>query len=72
MATNVMGNRQGNLMRREKYGPLGHAIGHPFGATGARVVMQLLYELGRRGLNLGLLTVCAAGGVGLAMVVERE
>jgi acetyl-CoA acyltransferase len=48
------------------------AIGHPFGATGARVVMQLLYELRRRGQNLGLLTVCAAGGVGFAMVVERE
>src|SRR3954471_21808548 len=48
------------------------AIGHPFGATGARVVTQLLYELRRRGQNLGLLTVCAAGGVGFAMVLERE
>lgn len=48
------------------------AIGHPFGATGARVTIQLLSELGSRGLNLGLLTVCAAGGVGFAMVVERE
>ena len=48
------------------------ALGHPFGATGARVTMQLLYELRRRQLNLGLLTVCAAGGVGFAMVVERE
>ncbi len=48
------------------------AIGHPFGATGARVVTQLLYELRRRGENLGLATVCAAGGVGFAMVVERE
>ena len=48
------------------------AIGHPFGATGARVVTQLLYELRRRGENLGLVTVCAAGGVGFAMVVERE
>jgi acetyl-CoA acyltransferase len=48
------------------------AIGHPFGATGARVTMQLLAELGQRGGNLGLLTVCAAGGVGFAMVVERE
>jgi acetyl-CoA acyltransferase len=47
------------------------AIGHPFGATGARVATQLLYELRRRGLNLGLATVCAAGGVGFAMVVER-
>ncbi|MFL6199001.1 MAG: acetyl-CoA C-acyltransferase FadI [Thermoanaerobaculia bacterium] len=48
------------------------AIGHPFGATGARVTTQLLYELRRRGLNLGLVTVCAAGGVGFSMVVERE
>ncbi len=48
------------------------SIGHPFGATGARVAMQLLYELRRRGQNLGLATVCAAGGVGFAMVVERE
>ena len=48
------------------------AIGHPFAATGGRVTMQLLFELRRRGLNLGLLTVCAAGGVGFAMVVERE
>ncbi|MCH9650112.1 MAG: acetyl-CoA C-acyltransferase [Deltaproteobacteria bacterium] len=48
------------------------AIGHPFGATGARVTFQILYELRRRQLNLGLLTVCAAGGVGFAMVVERS
>ncbi|HEX3556629.1 MAG TPA: acetyl-CoA C-acyltransferase FadI [Thermoanaerobaculia bacterium] len=48
------------------------AIGHPFGATGARVVTQLLYELRRRNQNLGLLTICAAGGVGFSMVVERE
>ena len=47
------------------------ALGHPFGATGARVAMQLLFELRRRGLELGLMTVCAAGGVGFAMVVER-
>jgi acetyl-CoA acyltransferase len=48
------------------------AIGHPFGATGARVTTQLLYELRRRGGNLGLITVCAAGGHGFSMVVERE
>lgn len=48
------------------------AIGHPFGATGARVTMQVLHELARRGGNLGLITVCAAGGTGFAMVVERE
>jgi acetyl-CoA acyltransferase len=48
------------------------ALGHPFGATGARVTMQLLHELRRRDGSLGLLTVCAAGGHGFAMVVERE
>ncbi|HEX4955507.1 MAG TPA: acetyl-CoA C-acyltransferase [Thermoanaerobaculia bacterium] len=48
------------------------AIGHPFGATGGRVVLQLLSELGRRGLQLGMVTVCAAGGHGFAMVLERD
>jgi acetyl-CoA acyltransferase len=47
------------------------AIGHPFGATGARVTTQLLYEMRLRESKFGLLTVCAAGGVGFAMVVER-
>nr|XP_061799092.1 3-ketoacyl-CoA thiolase-like [Nerophis lumbriciformis] len=47
------------------------AIGHPFGATGARVTMQVLGELARRGLSTGLITVCAAGGNGFSMVVER-
>ncbi|HEV2851195.1 MAG TPA: acetyl-CoA C-acyltransferase FadI [Thermoanaerobaculia bacterium] len=58
----------------ERYNVTGGSIsiGHPFGATGARVVTQLLYELRRRNQNLGLLTICAAGGVGFAMVVERE
>lgn len=48
------------------------AIGHPFGATGGRVTMTLLNEMARRDLELGLLTVCAAGGMGFAMVVERS
>jgi acetyl-CoA acyltransferase len=47
------------------------AIGHPFGATGARLVMQLAGELERLDKNLGLLTICAAGGLGLSMVLER-
>ena len=47
------------------------AIGHPFGATGARILTTLLRELRRRGGQFGLMTVCAAGGMGLAMVVER-
>jgi acetyl-CoA acyltransferase len=48
------------------------AIGHPFGATGARITVTLLNELARRGGQFGLMTVCAAGGMGFAMVVERE
>jgi acetyl-CoA acyltransferase len=47
------------------------AIGHPFGATGARITTTLLHELSRRGGQFGLMTVCAAGGMGFAMVVER-
>jgi acetyl-CoA acyltransferase len=48
------------------------AIGHPFGATGARITTTLLNELARRDGQFGLLTVCAAGGMGFAMVVERR
>jgi acetyl-CoA acyltransferase len=47
------------------------AIGHPFGATGARITTTLLNELRRRDGQLGLMTVCTAGGMGFAMVVER-
>ncbi|MDX2185158.1 MAG: acetyl-CoA C-acyltransferase FadI [Gemmatimonadaceae bacterium] len=47
------------------------AIGHPFGATGARVLTTLCRELQRRNGQFGLMTVCAAGGLGHAMVVER-
>jgi len=47
------------------------AIGHPFGATGARITTTLANELGRRGGQFGLMTVCAAGGLGFAMVMER-
>ncbi|HEY3352681.1 MAG TPA: acetyl-CoA C-acyltransferase FadI [Polyangia bacterium] len=48
------------------------ALGHPFAATGARVVLQLLRELRRRDRNLGLVTLCAAGGLGAAAVFSRE
>jgi acetyl-CoA acyltransferase len=46
------------------------AIGHPFGATGARITTTLLNELRRRGGQFGMMTVCAAGGMGFAMIVE--
>ncbi|MBS2032500.1 MAG: acetyl-CoA C-acyltransferase FadI [Deltaproteobacteria bacterium] len=48
------------------------SIGHPFGATGARIVTQQLRELNRRGGQFGLVTICAAGGMGAALVLERE
>jgi len=47
------------------------SIGHPFGATGGRILTTLAYELVRRGGQFGLMTVCAAGGMGHAMVIER-
>jgi acetyl-CoA acyltransferase len=48
------------------------SLGHPFGATGARITTTLVNELHRRDGQFGLLTVCAAGGMGFAMVVERS
>ena len=47
------------------------AIGHPFAATGGRVTITLLNEMKRRDVELGIVTVCAAGGMGFAMVLER-
>src|SRR5690349_16610482 len=48
------------------------ALGHPFGATGARIVTSVCNELQLTGQQYGLVTVCAAGGIGVAMVLERE
>ncbi|MGH9323081.1 MAG: acetyl-CoA C-acyltransferase FadI [Vicinamibacteria bacterium] len=48
------------------------ALGHPFGATGARITLSVLNELRRRGGGLGLIGVCAAGGLGCSMIVETE
>ncbi|MBI5367711.1 MAG: acetyl-CoA C-acyltransferase FadI [Planctomycetes bacterium] len=48
------------------------AIGHPFGATVARMLTTLLNEMGRRRSQHGLVSVCAGGAMGLAMVIERE
>jgi acetyl-CoA C-acetyltransferase len=47
------------------------AIGHPIGASGARVLTTLLYELRRRDAKRGLATLCIGGGMGIAMCVER-
>ncbi|MFI0488246.1 MAG: acetyl-CoA C-acyltransferase FadI [Yersinia sp. (in: enterobacteria)] len=57
-----------------KFNVLGGSIayGHPFAATGARMITQTLNELRRRGGGLGLTTACAAGGLGAAMILEVE
>jgi len=48
------------------------AIGHPFGATGTRLVTTLANEMTRRDVQFGLLSICAQGGMGFAMVLERR
>jgi acetyl-CoA C-acetyltransferase len=47
------------------------AIGHPIGASGARVLVTLLHEMQRRDSKKGLATLCIGGGMGIAMCVER-
>ncbi len=47
------------------------ALGHPIGASGARILTTLLYEMKRRGARRGLATLCIGGGMGIAMCVER-
>ncbi|CCN48718.1 3-ketoacyl-CoA thiolase [Vibrio nigripulchritudo MADA3029] len=58
----------------DKFNVLGGSIayGHPFAATGARMITQTLRELKRRGGGLALNTACAAGGLGAAMILEVE
>jgi acetyl-CoA C-acetyltransferase len=48
------------------------AIGHPIGASGARILTTLLYEMGRRNAKKGLATLCIGGGMGIAMCVSRN
>jgi 3-oxoadipyl-CoA thiolase len=47
------------------------ALGHPIGATGARIVVTLLHELERRRARRGLATLCVSGGMGMALAIER-
>ena len=48
------------------------ALGHPIGASGARVLVTLLHEMGRRDAKRGIATLCIGGGMGIAMAVERD
>jgi len=61
------------LVDRERLNVCGSsiAIGHPFGATGARITGLLGHEMTRRNSKFGLISVCAQGGMGFAMVLER-
>jgi acetyl-CoA C-acetyltransferase len=47
------------------------ALGHPIGASGCRVLVTLLHEMGRRGARKGLASLCIGGGMGVALAVER-
>lgn len=49
----------------------GISLGHPVGCTGCRILVTLIYEMERQGLNLGISSLCAGGGVGTAILVER-
>jgi acetyl-CoA C-acetyltransferase len=49
----------------------GIALGHPVGCTGARLVVTLLYEMEKRNIRRGLATLCAGGGQGFALIIER-
>jgi acetyl-CoA C-acetyltransferase len=48
------------------------ALGHPIGASGARILVTLLFEMRRRGAQRGLATLCIGGGMGIALCVERS
>jgi acetyl-CoA C-acetyltransferase len=48
------------------------ALGHPIGASGARILVTLLHEMGKRNAKKGLATLCIGGGMGIAMCVERS
>ena len=58
----------------DKFNVLGGSLayGHPFAATGARLITQTLRELRRRGGGTALTTACAAGGLGAAMILESN
>ena len=57
-----------------KVNPLGGSIayGHPFAATGIRLILQNLIQLKKTNKNLGIIASCAAGGLGAAMIVETD
>jgi acetyl-CoA C-acetyltransferase len=59
---------------RKRVNPNGGAIslGHPIGCTGARIVVTLVHEMRRRSARYGIATLCVSGGMGMAMLIERD
>ena len=71
---NRLGRREAlGKIDRSKLNPKGSsvALGHPFGATGARIVATLAKQLAARGAGRGLISICAAGGMGVTAILER-
>jgi acetyl-CoA C-acetyltransferase len=48
------------------------SLGHPIGCTGARIVVTLVHEMRRRSARYGIATLCVSGGMGMAMLIERD
>jgi acetyl-CoA C-acetyltransferase len=73
-ASQVLACVRGLDLDPERVNPDGGAIalGHPIGATGARILVTLLHGLEKRGARRGIATLCVSGGMGLAALVERE
>jgi acetyl-CoA C-acetyltransferase len=73
-ASQVIACERDLALDRSRLNVLGGAIalGHPIGATGARITTTLLHEMGRRGARRGIATLCISGGQGLAVLFERD
>jgi len=50
----------------------GIGLGHPVGCTGVRIVISLMYEMLRRGVETGLATLCVGGGMGMTTIIARD
>ena len=73
-AAQVLACDQELRLRRDRLNPDGGAIalGHPIGATGARILVTLLHGMETRGGERGIATLCVSGGMGIAALVQRE
>jgi acetyl-CoA C-acetyltransferase len=71
--TRLKRDRALGAIDRAKMNPKGSsvAIGHPFAATGARILATLAKQLAQRGSGRGLISICAAGGMGVTAILER-